>query len=543
MSLPSVSAILRLPALVRAAPEVAAGADHLSREVRWVHVSELGDISRLLRGGELLLTTGIALDLSPQGLRRYVESLAERGVAGLVVEFGRRLEEAPPAMVDAAERYGLPLVVLRREARFVEITEQAHAFIIDSQVAELRFRQEIHEAFTEMAVEGADTRAIVGYAVRAARRPILLTTVAGTVVHLEPGSWDPGRVLEEWQAAAHFHRFTGQTELLHGRPSWLACPVRARGEVWGELVLREPGGPGAGRGRIVLERAAVALALNRLVERERLSLELQARRSLLDDLLKGASAAAGVAERAAALGFPLTGTVLVGGEVRWGGPEAPGKGPRAEARAGDLGRQVTAAAGETRDRALAAPRPDGRVQLLLSLPGAEPVERRLGRLAGAIHARVAARQLGEVLVVFGGEVRDLHYARGSLEEAGQVLDALPGPERKLYYRAPDIRLRGLLHLLRQDERLVSFAERELRPLLDADRRQHSDLLKVLGAYISHRGNKAETATALGMSRPTLYARLRRIGALLAVDLDDGEALASLQVALMARQTAGDVLLG
>jgi hypothetical protein len=29
--------------------------------VRWVHVSELADIATLLRGGELVLTTGIAL--------------------------------------------------------------------------------------------------------------------------------------------------------------------------------------------------------------------------------------------------------------------------------------------------------------------------------------------------------------------------------------------------------------------------------------------------------------------------------------------------
>ena len=538
MALPTVSAILRLPALVRAAPEVAAGSGHLGNEVRWVHVSELGDISRLLRGGELLLTTGIALDLSPQGLQRYVASLAERRVAGLVVEFGRRLAEAPPAMVSAAERSGLPLVVLRREARFVEVTEQAHAYIIDSQVTELRFRQEIHEAFTEMAVEGADTAAIVGYASRAARRPIVLTTLAGAVVHVEAGGWDAGRVLEEWQAAAPLHHYTGQPELLDGQPPWLTCPVRARGEIWGELALRAPGRHGAGRSRLVLERAAGALALNRLLERERLSLELQSRRSLLDDLLKGTGMAAGVAERAAALGFPLTGTTLVGGEVRWAAGNAPETGSMAEARAGDLGRQVTAAAGETGDHVLAAPRPDGRVQLLLSLPEAAPVERRLSRLAGAIHARVAGRNLGQVLIAFGGEARELHYARWSMEEAGQVLDALPRAGGKLYFRAPDIRLRGLLNLLRQDERLVSFAERELRPLLEADRRQHSDLLKVLGAYLAHLGNKAETAAALGMSRPTVYARLRQIEALLAVDLNDGEALASLQVALMARQTVG-----
>jgi DNA-binding PucR family transcriptional regulator len=38
-----------------------------------------------------------------------------------------------------------------------------------------------------------------------------------------------------------------------------------------------------------------------------------------------------------------------------------------------------------------------------------------------------------------------------------------------------------------------------------------------------------------MSHPTVYARLRQIESLLAVDLNDGEALASLQVALMTRQ--------
>lgn len=101
------------------------------------------------------------------------------------------------------------------------------------QVPKLRFRQEIHEAFTEMGVERADSGAIVGYASQTARRPIPLTTVARAVVPLEPGSRDPSRVLEEWQAADPLHRCTGRPEFLDGRPSWVTYPLRASGEVWG----------------------------------------------------------------------------------------------------------------------------------------------------------------------------------------------------------------------------------------------------------------------------------------------------------------------
>ena len=62
---------------------VLAGADHLERQVRWVHTSELDDPTPFLEGGELLLTTGIKLGRTTAQLQAYVHRLAD---AGVVVE-------------------------------------------------------------------------------------------------------------------------------------------------------------------------------------------------------------------------------------------------------------------------------------------------------------------------------------------------------------------------------------------------------------------------------------------------------------------------
>lgn len=124
--------ILGLEAVRRGSPHVLAGSARLNVPVRWVHALELTDIGRLLRGGELVLSTGIALPESASGLADYVASLAEVGVAGLAVELGRRYAGAlPSALVAAAEARSVPLIELRREVAFIEITEAVHARIID----------------------------------------------------------------------------------------------------------------------------------------------------------------------------------------------------------------------------------------------------------------------------------------------------------------------------------------------------------------------------------------------------------------------------
>jgi purine catabolism regulator len=87
-----------------------------------------------------------------------------------------------------------------------------------------------------------------------------------------------------------------------------------------------------------------------------------------------------------------------------------------------------------------------------------------------------------------------------------------------FYRAADVRLRGLVALIRSDPRAQAFAETELRGVLAHRAKHGDDMFDLLRAYLDADGNKTELAARLHLSRPTLYARLAALQRLLGVDL-------------------------
>jgi PucR family transcriptional regulator, purine catabolism regulatory protein len=527
--LPTVADILSLPVLAAGGPELVGGAAGLGNPVRWVHVSELPDIAGLLSGRELLLTTGIALATDPASLHGYVRTLAEAGVSGLVIELGRAFRSAPAALREAAEHHRLPVVVLRREVRFVRVTEAAHELIIDSQLDELRAGQEIHDTFTELALDGAEVSEIVRRGAATTGRPLLFEDLRHQVLCYETATLPAEALLDAWAGCTRELPGSGRTRLVTdgAARSWLVTPVGARGEVWGRLAMLTEG---AARPRhwTVMDRAAVAIAMGRLIERDQQTLERHGHRSLLADILGGGHPARDLETRAWALGVPLAGRTLIGCVVRL---RRLGRGDGAGARDRELGERVAQAAREVGAKALVGFPARGSVAALLSSPG--PAQRELQRFAGSVHRLLDGAEWGPVVMAAGSEVDAVRDARRSMREAEQVAETIGESDPpKPCYQLPDVRIRGLMHVLRDDARVQTFCERELGRLLRHDRQHGTDLRRVLETYLSHGLNKSETARELGLSRPALYARLTRISFLLGVDLESPESCLSLHVALL-----------
>ncbi|MFC5290262.1 PucR family transcriptional regulator [Actinokineospora guangxiensis] len=522
---PTVADALSLPVVRAGGPRLVAGAAGLDRRVRWVHAAEVVDIAALLRGGELVLTTGIVLPDDHAGLTRYVEELASAGIAGLVVELVRHWRGAlPPALVDAAERHGLPLVTLARETRFVAVTEAVVGLILDAQMAELRAAEQVHETFTALTVAGAEPVEVLREVTRASNLPVVLETLAHDVLAYDTAGLDPGDLLADWARRSRAVSVADRTGYDEDA-GWLVTVVGARGHHWGRLVLLCPQEP-VHRLRVIAERAASALAVHRLVARDRESLERHAHRTLLADLLTDPRPE--ITAHSVALGVPLERRQLIGLSVR----------PRTVATTRsmathevlrDLAEATALAARRARVAALVGIVDDTSVRALLSLtPQADP-DTVLTRLATETHQAAAL----PVVVAVGSTVTAAADARRSLVEAAHVAQAALRAPDAAYHRLDDVRLRGLLHLLAGDDRVAAFAERELGPLLARDAAHGSRLLDALRHYCEHGGNKSAAATAAHLSRTAYYQQLARVEQVLGVSLDDSESVLSLHVALLA----------
>ncbi len=519
----SVADVLEM-AVVRAAdPQVLAGGRGLSRTVRWVHTTELADIGPLLRGGDLLLTTGIALPEQPAALAGFVRSLAESDAVGLVVELGRRWQQLPDVVVEECEAAGLPLVALRREVRFATLTQTVGERLVDEQLAALREAERVHDTFTDLGLAEARPDEILSAASRLAAAPAVLEDDRHQVLDYRAGPGDVTEFLDDWERRSQRVDPDDPARTVWDRSNgWLVTRVGRHDRGWGRLVIGAPVEPSQ-RLVTVAERAAAALAMHQLHDRNRQSRLRRLHHELLLGVLTD-PADADLARRVRLAGLDPDGT-LVGLTMRLHGPAA---------RLDELVAAYLSAAERHGLPSLVAVF-GADVRGLVSVPRRRDPRPALDDVAGDVGHRVP------VTVCAGSPVGSLLAADRSLREAGHVLEALGGrpgstaaPGR--VHRLEDVHLRGLLALLADDERLRDFTARELGPLLEAD----GALLETLRVLLRHGGAKSAAAAELNLSRPALYDRLHRIERLLGAALDDAEVRTSLHVALLAHGEGPDV---
>jgi PucR family transcriptional regulator, purine catabolism regulatory protein len=556
---PTVREVIALDSMRVGAPRLVAGEVGLDRLVRWVHSAEVPDIATLLRGGELVLTTGIGLPADDAGIRAFVNDLAEVEVSGLVVELGRRYSgSVPRVMVAAAQKAGLPLIELRRPTPFVRITEAVHALIVAAQLQELQATEEIHQRFTELSVEGAGTTEVVRQAAALSDCPVVLENLARQVLAYDAAGDRAELLLDNWEQHSRRVRVAARTG-YDADTGWLVTMVGAQGQDWGRLLLRWPASPSAdatgedlparpstGEGAalaaptrliILIERAASTLALSRLIRRDAEGLERQLHGTLLSGVLDRSLSADEVSLRARALGIMLDRRRLVGVVARRRVEEAPAGTEPAQGRLRDLAEAVSQALREVTLTGLISTIDDHAVGALVALRAGADEEVALAEFAAALRRlRPAGGSDGDELVVAAGSgVDGVREARRSLIEARQVAEAARHDQsRTPVHRLPNVGLAGLLFLLRDEPRLQTFVERQLGPLLAHDAAHPRDaLLGTLRVFLEAGRNKSTAAGTAHLSRPAFYERLARIGRILDVDLDSVQACLSLHVALLA----------
>ncbi|TQJ90953.1 PucR family transcriptional regulator [Streptomyces sp. SLBN-31] len=501
----SVRQVLTLERVLAGEPEVVAGAGQLDRPVRWVHVAEAPDVGVMLSGGEMVLTTGVLLAGDEEKQAEYIRSLHRAEAAAVVLGLGRAFPAPPDVMRRAAERCGLPMVVLHRPFPFAELTEEVQARLVRRKFAAVSLSESVRTALTGLITAGAPLQRLLDEVAQHSACPVVVTNLAHRVLATAGERPAVDDVLRDWERIA---RQAGGSE----GDGWIRAELGGRGERWGQIVLCGHRGDTA-TGRLLADRAAEALVLHRMLGGNSAhTWEEQSAQSLLTDLVSGVVPARQLLPRARAAGLPVNRRTFVPLVVRDGEPAQLERVLRMLGLPG-----------------IVAELADGATAVLLSLARDQD--------ATVLVANFAARLRSEAArtAVAAADPRTAwDDVPAGLREAQHVADAVADSSAALdlpaVVRLRDVHLRGLIRLLRDDPHVQSFAERELDGLLCSG---DDDLLPVLRTYLATGRNKSRTAQLHHVSRPALYRRLEAIQGRLGVDLDDFEQAASVHIALLA----------
>ncbi|CRZ13893.1 PucR family transcriptional regulator [Mycolicibacterium neworleansense] len=488
-----------------------AGSSGAGREVSLVLTTELANPAEWLSGGELVLTTGISLPASDRGRRRYLQLLAESGVAAVGFGTGLTFDAVPGELVAAAEELGLALIEVPLRTPFAAVVQR-----VGARLAELEYDAVLRASRAQpritRAVVSDGPRGVAAELGRALKAAVVVLDPSGTVIASHPtnlGVTTVNLVRDSIEPGA-----ASGVRVLSDGTTVAQQDIRVGGRSHGALAVVGPVALSP-VDQVLLGHATSLLALD---------FEKPARLQEVQRVLNQQ-----------ALGLLLTGELDLEPVYAQLAPVADAQGrirvlvveSDAEAKsASHRQRMIAAVVGELE----AAGHPvfvhgaDRRLTVLL--PGTETVETAAGLLVGLDPAARKSSRSGlsgiQPLRRLMQAVDDARLAASVAERGCHPLEfaALAGS--------------ALLSSGPSREVLVALGAAVLTPVADHDAQHGSGLMTALRAFLEANGQWEAAAAAIGVHRHTMRKRIETAEALLGCDLGVARVRAELLLAILAR---------
>lgn len=526
----SIEEALRVPALRTGMPDVLAGHSGLSRPIRWVHASETRETPTVLKGGELLLTTGMGMPHGGDAAARWLAEFDDCGIAGLVIELGGAVRTVPNAAVKEAEERGLPLIVLHRKIAFIEATEVLHQRILGHQTAIEEVAEEANAKLTDLLIGGAGTADLITALADLLDTPVILARSSGAMI------FHAGRQLRDVDLAGLWE---SRCRGLATAPDVLSVPVRVdTDDRWGELVAVAAGRSLEAGDAAILARVAPCIAVATSREHETRALIGRARGDFLHSLAYGSQEITEqeIAHGARLLQFDQRSqwllAIVVGNSI----------GHLYDDQWEQLSDWIQDHARTTGRAAIVGLRQDAEGLLLVVSLGSSKertiVAEQLGEAVRSWSEAAQTMSLPKLNVSAGRAARSWRELRSTIRDTLESAEAARWRDQALWHDASAPDVLELLVPLRDRRVLERFVGAQLEPLIRHDERHRTELVKTLETYYRAGGKKAAAARLLHVERQSIYKRLTRIERILGVDLGDAETQLALQLALRARRFVG-----
>jgi len=299
----TVKSLLRIGPLKTS--QVVAGYQMLDNVVKGVTIIEAPDIVNWLSGGELLLTSLYAGPGEGQSYREFIQLLAQKKVSALAVKIRRFVQDIPQEVIDAANEFGLPLIELDGNTRFVDIMYPVMEQLFNSQVVKLKYYKDIQERFTTLALQCEGLEAITRTLEELVGNPVAVydknfKCIEATDSRIESFQESQERELRENlnEKFSYYRQKVNYPALGEGLVPQVVVEIRAFGQVKAFLTIAELNSPLEEMDFICLENAATVVTLDWVKRFAVSEVEQRFRNDLIEQILTGAMSSATALERA-----------------------------------------------------------------------------------------------------------------------------------------------------------------------------------------------------------------------------------------------------
>ncbi|OCA90304.1 PucR family transcriptional regulator [Pseudobacillus wudalianchiensis] len=155
----TVSDLIKRPHFNEA--KVIAGVNGLNRLVKWVHILETNENQNLVDGNEIILTTGMFYNGELNTCLSFLNKLIWQNASALCIEIGANFSSIPVEMIELAEKHNFPLIIFTKKVKFVEITRDIHALIINSKARALKELETFHKKLSQLNLQSKSISTIL----------------------------------------------------------------------------------------------------------------------------------------------------------------------------------------------------------------------------------------------------------------------------------------------------------------------------------------------------------------------------------------------
>lgn len=307
--------------------KVVAGEQGLENIITLVNIMEVPEVTRWLKGGELLVTAGFALKENAELWRGFIYDLAAKGVAAFGMKPGQYFDNIPEDMIEYANEIGMPLIELPRDLPYMDFMVPIFEILISDQLARLKKTEQIHNRLLEIVLNGNGLPSVCHTLVELVGNPVLILDGKGDLL---ANAWPPES--NEFTPEAYEEKLLAQLVQVKDRllalnphqqqrlvlqldnrdQSLVLVRIDVNGSLNGFLAIPEVRRVLDSQDMMAVEHASTIVALEFLKQQIVYETEKQIRVELLEDIISGNFRfEEDVIRRAGHLNFNLTGRTIV----------------------------------------------------------------------------------------------------------------------------------------------------------------------------------------------------------------------------------------